>query len=293
MRYKIPVSTLVLVYTPDFDVLLIERADFPGHWQSVTGSQEPGETLAATATRELREETGIDAHRFGGVVDWSVLNRFEIFPKWRHRYAPGTTHNTEHVFALEVPSPCPSRSLRENTCKRNGCRGARLPRAAFPGRTAKRSRCFRIASDCTIGVPDASDIPRRRLRACAGGLRRRCRGRQPAAHDARDHADRRRHGERTQRPDVRVAAHRNRQRRSGARSGRGQRASMAKALARAQRHRASMSRRPAIPRTRSRKRASRRAGASRRHSRSKAPISPPWRPWCRSCRARISYCCPA
>ena len=107
MRYKVPVSTLVLVYTPALQVLLLERADFPGHWQSVTGSQEPGETLVATATRELAEETGIDAAQFGGVVDWSLSNVYEIYPRWRHRYAPGTTHNTEHVFALCVPAPVP------------------------------------------------------------------------------------------------------------------------------------------------------------------------------------------
>ena len=102
---KIPISTLVVVYTRDLRVLLIERADYPGHWQSVTGSQEPGETLAETATRELREETGIDAAAYGGVVDWAMTSVFEIFPRWRFRYAPGTTHNTEHVFGLEVPAP--------------------------------------------------------------------------------------------------------------------------------------------------------------------------------------------
>jgi len=102
---KIPISTLVVVYTRDLRVLLIERADYPGHWQSVTGSQEPGETLAETATRELREETGIDAAAYGGVVDWAMTSVFEIFPRWRFRYAPGTTHNTEHVFALRVPEP--------------------------------------------------------------------------------------------------------------------------------------------------------------------------------------------
>ena len=107
MSYKIPVSTLVLVYTPELDVLLIERADHPEHWQSVTGSQEPGESLAATATRELREETGIDAVAYGGVIDWHMQNDFEIYRKWSGRYAPGTTHNTEHVFGLEVPSRIP------------------------------------------------------------------------------------------------------------------------------------------------------------------------------------------
>jgi dATP pyrophosphohydrolase len=106
-RYKIPVSTLVLVHSADLRVLLLERADFADHWQSVTGSQERGESLAQTAARELREETGIDAAAYGGVVDWGVTNRYEIFRKWRHRYPPGTTHNTEHVFGLEVPAPVP------------------------------------------------------------------------------------------------------------------------------------------------------------------------------------------
>ncbi len=107
MGHKLPVSTLVLVYTSALEVLLIERADFPGYWQSVTGSQEPGETLLQTAVRELREETGIDAAAFGGLVDWHLSNQYEIYPRWRHRYPEGTTHNTEHVFALEVPAPVP------------------------------------------------------------------------------------------------------------------------------------------------------------------------------------------
>ena len=107
MKYKQPVSVLVLVYTPDRKVLLIERADYPEHWQSVTGSQEPGEPLRATALRELREETGIDAHKSGVLTDWGLSNVYEIFPQWRDRYPPGTTHNTEHVFALEVPAPVP------------------------------------------------------------------------------------------------------------------------------------------------------------------------------------------
>jgi len=105
LPHKIPVSTLTVVHTPDLRVLLIERADAPGYWQSVTGSQEPGETLAATAARELREETGIDAERYGGVRDWQVSNVYEIYARWRHRYAQGITHNTEHVFGLEVPEP--------------------------------------------------------------------------------------------------------------------------------------------------------------------------------------------
>lgn len=101
-NYKIPVSVLVVVYTPDLDVLLLERADRPGFWQSVTGSQDEGETLRETAVRELREETGIDSTRWA-LTDWRRQNRFEIYPRWRSRYAPGVTHNTEHVFGLKVP----------------------------------------------------------------------------------------------------------------------------------------------------------------------------------------------
>lgn len=101
--YKIPVSVLVLVHTPDLHVLLIERADRPGFWQSVTGSQHAGETLEQTALRELYEETGIDAARYG-LIDWRQHTVFEIYPHWRHRYAPGVTHNTENVFSVEVPT---------------------------------------------------------------------------------------------------------------------------------------------------------------------------------------------
>ena len=102
MAYKIPVSVLVVVYTPDLDVLLLERADRRGFWQSVTGSQDEGETLRETAVRELREETGLDAARYE-LADWRKQNRYEIYRRWRSRYAPGVTHNVEHVFGLRVP----------------------------------------------------------------------------------------------------------------------------------------------------------------------------------------------
>ena len=102
--FKTPRSTLVVIHTANQEVLLIERADRPGYWQSVTGSQEAGESLAQTATREVREETGIDATLAGlTLTDWQQKNVYEIFPIWRHRYAPDTTHNTEHVFGLQLP----------------------------------------------------------------------------------------------------------------------------------------------------------------------------------------------
>lgn len=102
--YKLPISVLVVVYTPALEVLMLERADRPGFWQSVTGSCTAGETLHETAVRELHEETGLDAHAYE-LTDWGRHNDFEIYLHWRHRYAPGVTHNREHVFGLEVPGP--------------------------------------------------------------------------------------------------------------------------------------------------------------------------------------------
>lgn len=104
--YKLPLSVLVVVYTPELEVLMLERADRPGFWQSVTGSCTPGETLQATAIREVAEETGLDATRYR-LTDWDHENEFEIYLEWRHRYAPGVTHNREHVFGLAIPERVP------------------------------------------------------------------------------------------------------------------------------------------------------------------------------------------
>jgi dihydroneopterin triphosphate diphosphatase len=103
-RYKIPRSVLVVIYTEALDVLLIERARWPGYWQSVTGSVDSEtEMLRDTAIREVMEETGIDATGHH-LVDWQIENVFEIYNKWRSRFAPGVTHNREHVFGLKVSS---------------------------------------------------------------------------------------------------------------------------------------------------------------------------------------------
>ncbi|HKW37675.1 MAG TPA: dihydroneopterin triphosphate diphosphatase [Burkholderiales bacterium] len=105
--YKIPRSVLVVIHTPDLQVLMMERAGWADFWQSVTGSvASEAEPLRDTAAREVREETGLDASRYG-LLDWGVENRFEIFRKHRSRYAPGVTHNTEHVFSMAVPAPLP------------------------------------------------------------------------------------------------------------------------------------------------------------------------------------------
>ena len=104
-RYKIPRSVLVVIHTPDLQVLMMERAGWQGFWQSVTGSvADESEPLRDTAIREVREETGLDAARYD-LQDWDIRNRFEIFKRHRSRYAPGVTHNLEHVFGMEVPAP--------------------------------------------------------------------------------------------------------------------------------------------------------------------------------------------
>lgn len=129
--YKIPESVLVVIHTAARDVLLIERVDKPGFWQSVTGSKDfLAEDLSETARREVQEETGIVVAAPGvefepgdGVAvpdshlrDWQLSNIYEIYPVWRHRYAPGVTKNTEHVFGLLVPRDIPvTLAPREHT----------------------------------------------------------------------------------------------------------------------------------------------------------------------------------
>ena len=93
----------MLIHTPDLQVLLMERADKAGFWQSVTGSVEGDETPEQAAIREVKEETGLDATQFD-FQDWQASNVYEIYPHWRHRYAPGVVENTEHLFGLELPS---------------------------------------------------------------------------------------------------------------------------------------------------------------------------------------------
>jgi dATP pyrophosphohydrolase len=103
-RNKQPVSVLVVIHTVNLEVLLLERADHPGYWQSVTGSRDGEEMLVETAMREVFEETGLDARHYP-LNDWHAQNVYEIYPHWRHRYPPGITHNTEHVFSLQLPHP--------------------------------------------------------------------------------------------------------------------------------------------------------------------------------------------
>jgi dihydroneopterin triphosphate diphosphatase len=117
--FKIPESVLVLIYTPALEVLLIKRADAPDFWQSVTGSKNsPVETFEQTAVREVFEETGIDCAPGTPLAnflqDWRLENVYDIYPRWRHRYATDVTRNTEHLFGLQVPT---GTSVRLSPCE--------------------------------------------------------------------------------------------------------------------------------------------------------------------------------
>jgi dihydroneopterin triphosphate diphosphatase len=115
MSYKLPVSVLVVVHTAALEVLLLERAARPGFWQSVTGSLDrPDEPHEEAAARELREETGMELAQ-GRLVPWNVTNTYEIYATWRHRFAPGVTHNTEHVFGFTLPARLPVTLSAEHT----------------------------------------------------------------------------------------------------------------------------------------------------------------------------------
>lgn len=124
LPFKIPQSVLVVIHTPALEVLLIRRADADAFWQSVTGSKDQAqESWAESAAREVLEETGIDCRPGSALqdrlVDWQLENIYDIYPRWRHRYAPGVERNTEHLFGLQVPERVPvSLSPREHVAYR-------------------------------------------------------------------------------------------------------------------------------------------------------------------------------
>ena len=117
--FKTPISALVLIHTKDLQVLIMERADKAGYWQSVTGSLENGETPKQAAIREVLEETGLDTNLYE-LIDWQTSNTYEIYPHWRYRYPPDVTKNIEHLFGLELPQALPIRVSTGRTATISG-----------------------------------------------------------------------------------------------------------------------------------------------------------------------------
>lgn len=99
--YKRPESVLVVLYTKAGDVLLMERCQPEGYWQSVTGSLDWDEQPREAALREVSEETGLDVSNL--LVDCVQSTRFQILPAWRERFAPDVESNLEHLFLVELP----------------------------------------------------------------------------------------------------------------------------------------------------------------------------------------------
>ena len=98
--YKRPESVLVIIMAKNSGrVLMMRRKDDPDFWQSVTGSLESTEDAYQTALREIKEETGFDPEQ-SQLHDLSRSIIFEIFPHFRHRYAPNVTHCKEHWFQM-------------------------------------------------------------------------------------------------------------------------------------------------------------------------------------------------
>lgn len=93
---------LVVVYTDDAQVLLLQRRSPFEFWQSVTGSLNPGEKPIDAAQRELTEETGLGAE--GELTDTGIRRQFTIDPRWRDRYPPGVTENTEYEWHYRLPA---------------------------------------------------------------------------------------------------------------------------------------------------------------------------------------------
>lgn len=140
---KIPESVLVLIHTSDLQVLLLERADHPGFWQSVTGSRDTWEEpLIDTARRELLEETGISwqAPDVSPIRDWAFSQTYEIYPHWRHRYPAGVTHNVEHVFSVCVPMDIPIRLSPREHLRYEWCDWSTAAERCFSWSNAKALR---------------------------------------------------------------------------------------------------------------------------------------------------------
>ena len=117
--------------TPALQVLLIERADHPNYWQSVTGSLDSADEAWAEAARREVLETGFDAHAPGAVLrDWQLATSTRstaLAPPLRAR------RDAEHRACL-WPVPAAGRHAAPQPARAHRLCLAALDRAA--------DRCF-------------------------------------------------------------------------------------------------------------------------------------------------------
>ena len=154
--YKRPESVLVVLNDGQGRALMLERVSPPGFWQSVTGSLEEGETPFATALREVAEETGILLSP-EELKDWHTQNEYEIYEHWRHRYAPGVTRNTEHVFSARIPAASPVRLSAREHCTHRWLPLAEAASLAFS--PSNREALLRLAAETEGRLPEKLTAP--------------------------------------------------------------------------------------------------------------------------------------
>lgn len=84
---SVPVPAVIAVVIRDGRALLVRRAYPPdaGLWGFPGGKVEYGETVAAAALRELREETAVEAKAEGVLTTLDILDRDEA-GRLRHHY---------------------------------------------------------------------------------------------------------------------------------------------------------------------------------------------------------------